>query len=105
MVTILEVGRTCKAPILKVGVSCIEAISKEKVSCTAVCMAPAGCGVPAVAGVLTTGAVGVWIGSGMVADGVVCGTEDSVKISELKAGVSTASISVIAGSAADTGIW
>src|SRR5215213_2531740 len=45
IVTILEVGRNCSAPILKVGVNWREAISKEKVSCTAVCMPPpTGCG-------------------------------------------------------------
>ena len=74
MVTIFEVGRNCNAPILNAGVSCIEAISKEKVSWTAVCMAPAGCGAPPAAGVLINGAVGIWIGSGMVAIVVVCET-------------------------------
>src|SRR5437879_13605401 len=75
IVTILDVGRTCEAPILKVGVSCIEAISNEKVICTAACMASAGCIVPGAAGVLISGAAGgIWVGSGVVRDEVECGT-------------------------------
>src|SRR5438105_15092946 len=61
IVTTFDTGRSCNAPILNVGVSCIDAISKAKLSCTAVCMAPAGCGVPP-----EVLAVGIWIGSGMV---------------------------------------
>ena len=38
IVTILDMGRTCKTPILNVGVSCTAAISKEKVTLTQVCI-------------------------------------------------------------------
>src|SRR5438045_4097223 len=52
MVTTLELGRNCNAPILKVGVSCMDAISNENVRCTAVCMVPAACcGAPPAVGV------------------------------------------------------
>src|ERR1700694_4562756 len=85
IVTTFDTGRSCNAPILKLGVSCIDAISKAKLSCTEVCMAPAGWGVPP--GV-RTGAVVIWMGSGMVT-GVVgseiegsietaCGTKDGI---------------------------
>src|SRR5262249_6091604 len=63
IVTILDAGRTCKAPTLKAVVSCTEATSKEKVSSTGVCMVPGAGG----AGALVIGASGVWVVSGIVA--------------------------------------
>ena len=69
-------GRTCKTPILNVGVSCTAAISKEKVTLTQVCIVPDGLAT-AVAGGLFIGAVGILVGSGMVAGGVVCGNTGS----------------------------
>src|SRR6516225_7962978 len=90
MVTILEVGRSCNAPILKVGVSCMDAISKEKVSCTAVCIAPAGEGAPPTVGVLITGAFCIWVGSGMFSGIVDWKAEGSVETTGgLNCGVST----------------
>src|SRR5260370_7956738 len=78
-------GRTFKTPILKLGVNCMAAISKEKVSCTDVCIAAAGgwgcgCGfATGGAGALVTGAIGVWVVSGMVAGVVICGNTGSVE--------------------------
>ena len=103
IVTTLEVGRNCNAPILNAGVSCMEAISKEKVSWTAVCMAPAGCG-PLVAGVRTNGAgaVGIWIGSGMVA--VVVGCEMVGRGTKIGCGCGWGLV-ISAGGSGKTVVW
>src|SRR4029450_3417969 len=65
-ITVLDVGRTCKAPTLKAGVSCTEATSKQKVTST-VCMVPGGSCGPATGGTgaLIIGASGVWVVSGI----------------------------------------
>ena len=85
--TSFDIGRTFKTPILKLGVNCMAAISKEKVSCTDVCIVAAGgCGLATrrQPGLCVTGAIGVWVVSGMVAGVVICGNTGSVEISTWK---------------------
>src|SRR5437773_5489858 len=95
-------GRTFKTPILKLGVNCMAAISKEKVSCTDVCIAAAGgCGFAtgaAGAGALFTGAIGVWVVSGMVAGVVVCGNTGSLEGALAKSDIG----SIVASAAGDS---
>jgi hypothetical protein len=78
------------------------AISKEKVSCTEVCIAAAGgCGFAtgaAGAGALFTGAIGVWVVSGMVAGVVVCGNTGSLEVTVAKSDIG----SIVASAAGDS---
>ena len=82
------------------------AISKEKVSCTDVCIAApggwgCGCGfATGGAGALVTGAIGVWVVSGMVAGVVICGNTGSVESALGKSETGSAVASSVGGRAA-----
>src|SRR6476620_12439254 len=100
-------GRTFRTPILKLGVNCMAAISKEKVSCTDVCIVAGGggCGLATGgAGALFTGAVGVWVVSGMVAGVVICGNTGSGKTALGKSDTDSAVVAAIGNSLAIEGI-